>query len=437
MENNETREFEFSFLAIFKIFKGKLKAILIVLLVAAILGGAFGTFILLFTQRFHGNLLTFYLPIAEESSYSNILPLIESDVFLQKVLIDTTEETYVLKDEQGVPLKDENGNMITEVIRVPNLPFSAEEKEDFKKYTALKIRSQRTIDELKQYFIDSPYERSVLLETLDRKRSDYSTAVSLLNTYMAVQDSTVADKTANKIEELERQRNEAAAAKDLAEAEYNASIDEYQANTLICHTEKVNIRNYEEKLDDILAPLYTEWKTDTKNAKTISLVEEGLEFSFSKNELFPDENGEIEADKNPSRKFLHVKISLSNNKELAEKLIHNIHTEMEDFIVSHSSPSNSNEIIKVKCVSVPVSSTTFSSSIIITLAKYVILFAALGVVVFISVILANHFKQKYLPLLESANDETSGDGNGNENENGDNDNKNDSANDDNPAELNN
>ena len=428
MENNETREFEFSFLAIFKIFKGKLKAMITVALVAGILGGAFASFILLFTQRFHGNLLTFYLPTSEQSGYSNILPLLESDVFLQKILIDTTEETYTLKDEQGIPLKDENGNMITEVIRVPNLPFSAEDKENFKKYTALKIRSQRVIDELKQYFIDSPYERSVLLETLERKRSDYSTAVSLLNTYMSVQDPTVAGATANKINQLEADLKSAAEARNLAEAAYNASIDEYQANSLIYHTETINVRDYEEKIDNILAPLYTEWKTDSANAKEISLVEDGLEFSFSKNELYPDENGEIEEEKNPSRKFLHVKINLNNNKELAEKLIQNIHTEMEDFIVTHSNPTNSNDVIKVKCVSVPVSDTTFSSSLIVTLAQYGILLVVIAEAIYVAIIVAAYLKKKYIPLIETGDNKTLGDGDDN--------NKKDSTDDDTAAESN-
>jgi hypothetical protein len=48
MENTENKEFEFSFTAIFKMFKGKLKALIAVVLASAILGGAFSVFVLVF-----------------------------------------------------------------------------------------------------------------------------------------------------------------------------------------------------------------------------------------------------------------------------------------------------------------------------------------------------------------------------------------------------
>ena len=401
MEKIENREFEFSFAAILKIFKGKLKVIIAVALIAAILGGAFGAFMIFFTQRFYGNLLTFYLPVSEQSGYSSILPLLESDIFLQKILIDTTEESYTVTqlDAQGQPLLDANGQPITvtEVIRVPNLPFSDVDKANYKKYTFEKIQAQKTIDELKKYFNDIPYTRTTLKEDLDRKSADYSTAVSVLNTYMSVQDELAKDPDVlSNIKELETKRVEALNAKKEAELKYNACIDEYRTNELTYHNAKETIDDLDEEIDKILAPLYEAWKRDSKNSEMISLAEDGIKYSFDKKELYPDElelNKEKEEEKQPT-KFLYIKVQINQDKELADKIINNITTEMQDFIKDHATPSSSNDIIKTTCISVPVSHTIYESSLLFMLAKYVILFVGAAEIVLIAIIAALHFKKK-------------------------------------------
>ena len=337
MENTENKEFELSFATFFKLFKGKLKAIIAVTLASAILGGVFGVFVLVFSKRFYGNLLTFYLPVSESTGYSSMLPLLESDIFLQKILIDSTEETYVAVDDKGQPLKDSNGypivdangQPITTTIRVPNLPFSQEDKDAYKKYTFLKSYSQKTIVELKRYFNDIPYEKSMLKENLDRKRSDYSTTASLLSTYLDVQAADIARETLDKMKKLQEEIDVLAKEKQLAEEAYGACVSQYQTNELKYHNELVNLSYYEEELERIMLPLYTEWKTDPNNSKMISLAEDGIKYSFIKAELYLAEDeilDEEEKEKNVTRKFLHVKVQINNDEELAQRVIQNIHT---------------------------------------------------------------------------------------------------------------
>lgn len=407
MEKTENKEFEFSFTGFLKLFKGKLKAIIAVALASAILGGAFSIFVLIFSKRFYGNILTFYLPVSESTEYSNLLPLLESDIFLQKILINSTEETYVAVDKDGQPLKDSTGHQITDAngqpitttIRVPNLPFSPEDKEAYKKYTFLKSHSQKVMTELKRYFNDIPYEKTMLKENLDRKRSDYSTTSALLSTYLNVQTTDVAQATKDKMENLQKELDILSREKQLAEEAYGACVSQYQTNELNYHNQIVNLAFYEDELEKIMLPLYTQWKTDPNNSKLISLAESGIKYTFIKNELYLAEGETLTEEqlkeKNQSRKFLHVKVQINNDEELAQRIITNIHTEMPDFVLSHATPSNWLETIRTMCVSVPTSNTIFENSVIFSIAKYVLLFVAVGEVCLVGVVVIFNLKKKY------------------------------------------
>lgn len=394
MKNTENKEFEFSFSAIFKIFKGKLKSIILVGLVAAILGAGISTSLTLLIKRAYGNLLIFYLPTAEQNEYVTILPLLESDLFLEKILISSSDETYT----------DENGKSTT--VRVPDLPFTKDDKELYKKYTAQKLQAQKKLNELKTYFKDSPYEMTMLKEELSRKTSDYTATASLLNTYMSVQDPTISEGASPKIPELEAKLKEATEAKDEAEIAYNAKVNEYHTNEKEYHEAEIAITEADEQLDALTAPLYEKWKQDDETSKEINLAKEGIQYSFSRKELYPEEYETNDKKEFLSSKFLYVKIEIEKDEELAAKIVENISKEMNDFIIFSSIPTEKYDIIKSSCISVPTSHTIYKTDLIPSIVKYTVVITLIAEALYICKIVFPSFKGKLLGDDDTADPET-------------------------------
>lgn len=394
MKNTENKEFEFSFSAIFKIFKGKLKSIILVGLVAAILGAGIGASLILLTKKAYGNLLVFYLPTAEQNEYVTILPLLESDLFLEKILISSSDETYT----------DENGESTT--VRVPDLPFTKDDKELYKKYTAQKIQAQKRLNELKTYFKDSPYEMTMLKEELSRKTSDYTAAASLLNTYMSVQHLDILEEAELEISGLEDKLEDATEAKKEAEIAYNAKVNEYHINEKEYHEAEIAITEADEQLEALTAPLYEKWKQDDENSKEINLAKEGIQFSFSRKELYPEEYEINNKKEILSSKFLYVKIEIEKDKELASKIVENVAKEMNDFVISNSIPTEKNDIIKSSCISVPTSHTIYKTDLIPSIIKYAVVVALIAEALYICKIVFPIFKGKLLGDDDTAEPET-------------------------------
>ena len=407
MENTENKELEFSLATVFKIFKGKLKAIIAVGLLAAILGGALGAVIYFGEEKTYENTLTFHLPIAEKTEYSDILPLLGSNIFLQKVLIETTEESYKAVDENGDPLKDasgnpivdENGAPITTTIRVPKLNFTQKTKEDFKRYTFLKSHAQSTIDELKTYFNDVPFEKDRLAEQLNRASSDYSTTSSLLNSYLL---SQLGEKILEDVRRIELELENARIEKEKARAEYNECIDTYKENQLKQHNAEKAISESSEALDDLLIPLYEDWKQDSKNAAKLAAAENGIRFAFSKDDFNPENittSKEKEEIKQPVN-FLYINIQM-NDKEFANTVIKNISAEIQDFIKDYSTPAEENDIIKVNQISTPDVHVVNKTSLVSLLIKYILIFVIIFEALLIVAIIGIYLKKKYLPTDKS------------------------------------
>ena len=104
MENtNEKQEFEFSLFSFLKIFKGKLKMLIAIGLISAMLGGTVGALSVVLGKKEYGNLLTFQFPTPEQSGYSTVIPLLESDLFTEKILIGTKQVDFT--DANGITNK--------------------------------------------------------------------------------------------------------------------------------------------------------------------------------------------------------------------------------------------------------------------------------------------------------------------------------------------
>ena len=393
MENSKNQDVEFSFAAIFKIFRGKFKFIIAVALLAAILGGSLGALISFKQEKDYGNTLTFYLPTSEKSNYASVIPLLESELFLEKILIDTKTEKYEDKE-----------------IRVPDLPFSKEDKQQYMKLSYEIMKAQESIAGLKKYFSDAPYLLTRLKEELSRKSSDYATAANVFQTYTGLQDAGLVDQIKDykaKVEYYQTKLEEADSARKEAEEAYNLEFTTYQNNEENLHEAEITLEESSEQLDDLIAKYYEEWKTNTDNEKMLNTAKKSVRFALSKEELFPDEyeKKSKEENENIPRNFLYVNVEISGDSALANKIIKNICAELGDFVVLNTTPTEDTDTIKATCLSVPNVNEAETASISHNAIKYAIIAIILAEIVLVAAVLFIYYKKRYIdeePTAENA-----------------------------------
>lgn len=383
MENkNENQEFELSLASLFKIFKGKLKKLVIFGLVAAILGGSIGALSVVLAKKSYGNTLTFYFPTPEKYEYKNVLPLLESDNFAKNVLIGTKEVEYTT--DSGKTVK----------IDILDLDYTKEQEEDVTEYEYTKLASYETIKKLKELLKELPSEISILELKLNKANSDYTLAKDSFDVYMSVNADNLAFK--DTIAELEIQLAELATAKRTAFDEHNKALSRQKlAEQELIAAQK----SYElaiKKSDEITNELRAEWLTDKDNKKMLDTYKKSVTYSIA------HENNASSAGKNgEASSFVYVNVSVLDNEELANKIIENIPKEVSDVAIANSTPFEPNDIIECNLVSSARAIELDKTSMVKTAAIFaVIALLAVEIILFIAIVLS-YFKKT---VVDSSNE---------------------------------
>ena len=383
MENkNENQEFELSLASLFKIFKGKLKKLVIFGLVAAILGGSIGALSVVLAKKSYGNTLTFYFPTPEKYEYKNVLPLLESDNFAKNVLIGTKEVEYTT--DSGKTVK----------IDILDLDYTKEQEEDVTEYEYTKLASYETIKKLKELLKELPSEISILELKLNKANSDYTLAKDSFDVYMSVNADNLAFK--DTIAALEIQLAELAAAKRTAFDEHNKALSRQKlAEQELIAAQK----SYElaiKKSDEITNELRAEWLTDKDNKKMLDTYKKSVTYSIAheSNASSAGKNGEASS-------FVYVNVSVLDNEELANKIIENIPKEVSDVVIANSTPFEPNDIIECNLVSSARAIELDKTSMVKTAAIFaVIALLAVEIILFIAIVLS-YFKKT---VVDSSNE---------------------------------
>lgn len=384
MENkNENQEFELSLASLFKIFKGKLKKLVIFGLVAAILGGAIGALSVVLTKKSYGNTLTFYFPTPEKNEYKNVLPLLESDNFAENVLIGTKEVEYTT--ESGKTVK----------IDILDLDYTKEQEEDITEYEYTKLASYETIKKLKEILEELPSEISILELKLNKANSDYSLAKDSFDVYMNVNANDLAFK--DTIAKLEIELAELAAAKRTAFDEHNKALSRQKlAEQELLLAEK----SYDQaikKSNEIIGELRAEWLADKDNKKMLDTYKKSVTYSIS------HENNASSAGKDgEGSSFVYVNVSVLDNEELANRIIENLPEEVSDTVTENATPLEIHNVIECKLVSSARAIELDKTSMVKTAAIFaVIALLAVEIILFIAIVLS-YFKKT---VVDSRNED--------------------------------
>ncbi|MBE6533798.1 MAG: hypothetical protein E7678_02345 [Ruminococcaceae bacterium] len=380
MENTtEKQEYEFTFVSFLKIFKGKLKMLLAVALISTILGGTIGALVFTVGKKTYGNMLAFYLPTPELTGYSAVIPLLESDLFTEKILIGT---------------KTVNG------VKIPDLPYSAEEETLIIEYESKKLKATEDIKVLKSRLKTLPSEIDNLRAQYEAARSTYSPFKEERDKLWTVYDDKLAADAKARLDALEAnpEYKKAKAEFDAAQKIYNDTvIQQAEATEKLLNAENT-LTEVTEKSDVIVNKLSSEWKKDSKNKKLVDSFHKHVTYSFTKdgkpldniNQTIPDTSG----------KFLYINVEIPEDKDLANKIITNILSEISEFVISNMTPVEKSDHIECLCISSGEARDVNDDTLLISIGKFSLIFLAIFEVLAILAILASHFKKIFFPTPE-------------------------------------
>ena len=382
MENNtEKQEFEFSLVSFFKIFKGKFKMLVAIGLISAILGGVVGALIATTGNRIYGNTLSFHLPTEEKSEYSAVIPLLESDLFAEDILIGTKTVEIITSDTESIKVK------------IPDLPFSKDDQEALSKLEAEKLKSSEKITDYKAILKKLPLEITNLKSKLDAANSAYSPLKDEYNRLWTVYSEGLSLDAKEKLSVLEN-----SAEYKNAKSNFTAAQSAYD-NKIIEQTDLEASLFAEEKAfniattaaEAIISPLREQWAQNKTNKKSISNFQKNVTFSFSTDEEVKPE--EISTD------FLYVNITVPKDIKEAENLISAISENLPQFIVKNTAPAEKYD--EIKCVRISSSEVKDlnDTSLIKNTATYAIIFFIVFEALTCIVIIGAYLKKNWLPTV--------------------------------------
>ena len=382
MENNtEKQEFEFSLVSFFKIFKGKFKMLVAIGLISAILGGVVGALIATTGNRIYGNTLSFHLPTEEKSEYSAVIPLLESDLFAEDILIGTKTVEIITSDTESIKVK------------IPDLPFSKDDQEALSKLEAEKLKSSEKITDYKAILKKLPLEITNLKSKLDAANSAYSPLKDEYNRLWTVYSEGLSLDAKEKLSVLEN-----SAEYKNAKSNFTAAQSAYD-NKIIEQTDLEASLFAEEKAfniattaaEAIISPLREQWAQNKNNKKSISNFQKNVTFSFSMDEEVKPE--EISTD------FLYVNITVPKDIKEAENLISAISENLPQFIVKNTAPAEKYD--EIKCVRISSSEVKDlnDTSLIKNTATYAIIFFIVFEALTCIVIIGAYLKKNWLPTV--------------------------------------
>ena len=374
MENNvEKQGFEFSIVSFLKIFKGKVKMLVALGLIAGILGGVLGA--LLATKKVYGNTLTFYLPTPEKSGYSTAITLLESDRFTENVLIGTRPVEYT----------DAEGNK-TE-IDIPDLQYSEEDEKKIIEYYYTKQSAMDKMSKLKKDLKKLPTEINLLSATLEEKRSAYTLLHEEYKRLWGVYETELAKEAKEAITALQP-------AYDKAMSEYDEAQKEYTAATTLQANKKNELSRAEnaiseadEESEKILAPYLEVWRNQPENKAKLSAYHAGVKFSFSAAGLESEKPEEIKAGTNYN--FIYVGISIPKDEALANDIINNILIQIDSYLIPNMTATDENDLIECKHLSYGSAKDVSNIGLVSNAVKYaIIVFAAVELLACVCILIS-------------------------------------------------
>lgn len=391
MENTtEKQEFEFSLISFLKIFKGKLKMLVAIGLIAALLGGTIGALTVTVGKKTYGNLLAFYFPTPEQTGYSTVIPLLESDLFTENILIGTKE----------VEVTDAEGKSIQ--VKIPDLPYTSDEEKEVAKYEAEKIKLAEDIKNYKTALTSLPLEIENLKSQLEAATGAYNPLKEELTELWTVYSDKLSTDALAKINTLESSEEYVTAKNNFLNAQKahgEKVIEHATASENLFKAEQARDEAVE-KSNEIINVLRAEWRKDPANKELVEDFQEYVTYSFTKDGSPLQINNQLKED--TSGKVLYIDVRIPENIALADKVISNILNDIADFVISNTTPVEKNAQIECMRISSGEAKDVNEDSLIKTILIYaLIFFAAIEFITCLGIV-CSYLKRTFFPAPEKA-----------------------------------
>ena len=391
MENTtEKQEFEFSLISFLKIFKGKLKMLVAIGLIAALLGGTIGALTVTVGKKTYGNLLAFYFPTPEQTGYSTVIPLLESDLFTENILIGTKE----------VEVTDAEGKSIQ--VKIPDLPYTSDEEKEVAKYEAEKIKLAEDIKNYKNALTSLPLEIENLKSQLEAATGAYNPLKEELTELWTVYSDKLSTDALAKINTLESSEEYVTAKNNFLNAQKahgEKVIEHATASENLFKAEQARDEAVE-KSNEIINVLRAEWRKDPANKELVEDFQEYVTYSFTKDGSPLQINNQLKED--TSGKVLYIDVRIPENIALADKVISNILNDIADFVISNTTPVEKNAQIECMRISSGEAKDVNEDSLIKTILIYaLIFFAAIEFITCLGIV-CSYLKRTFFPAPEKA-----------------------------------
>ena len=305
---------ELDLLDLLKILLAKIKLIICVALVAAILGGAFGFAFTLIGNHDFGTKIEFY--ITPDAPDSQILHLLSSERFAEKLMLD----------ENGLP----EGSSGAEYEAA--LAAKLESKAADAAYAEAKRASK-----------NAPRELAAIQKRYEEKQKAYDDAYDMLSVYQSASDEIA--KQPEHIEKMKKYEAAVEAAKEektIAEKDYYAASQKALEATNNLEAAKEAAANARKVADDLAEEILKVWREQSQNKKKISMINESLKYDYI------EDSSSKNSEDNTNRQFLVVSISVEKDEQLANKLLDSLCDKLPAYVEENTDTDDSIE--ETECI---------------------------------------------------------------------------------------
>ena len=365
----ETTSEGVSLVDILRLFRGKLKIMICVALIVAILGAVAGVFIAESNAVYEAD-ITLYLVPAEESQI--LINLLKSDSFAEKLLLD----------ENGLPPEDEcDPTDYQNALAAVQAENAAREKN-------YKLASKLTA---------FPYDFDNIERQYNILTSERSRITELLKTYKSSQDAIGStEEHQAKIAEYEQKLEEAEAAWKKYKTEvYDPAVEEsLQLEEDYFHAKnELNAarRKSSEMLEKVLAP----WRNKADVRSLINTIQNSVTYTHAtRATTTTSSSSSTGKNENLISAFLVIHVEISQDQELANQIVDKIRTRTPAFVEKELERLTGSTTARCTLMSTFAEAKPLSSS---SLVKNAVVFGAVGAVAGIVVYCAVIITKGLLP----------------------------------------
>lgn len=360
--NNAHGSSQITFGEVLGMFRGKLKMVLLITLVVAIIGGALGAFFNLSTKTYEAT-IKFYLTTQDGSQA--LLPLLSSDSFAEKLILE----------ENGLP-KREDCN-----------------PEDYDAALAAITAYNNAVDTkreaVKQSIINSS-AFTVIESKYNSALDEYNRRFEELSIYLGAQDKVASSENYEETIALYENRLEEARTalyavkKDYDEAK-NKKTESLDAIVIAKEAVKETRYNAQEAAEKVLAP----WREKEDVKDLIDTITASVTYEYAK--YIDDKEAEktlADTAQNQNAAFLIINVSLDDDKETAEFIVERLKSRLPAFVEDNI--ERLTDVNEARCTLISTFEDVAEAepqSLVKTIIKYAVLPAILSFVVICVVII--------------------------------------------------